>query len=441
MTNLIRRAFWALIVNAALSLTATGQIGRGSWEEPDFKEFGPPFEFVPKYEHEPQNRKLIKNADFFCTQCVKEGRLPFKNRADIKDKLEWTKPFPIEFQGQKERTYGLWRIAEHDADLVMNYVFKELKTEDPIYIEDKWFRQFTDFEGFNTKLEPMPRREIELDQLGDIFPEVTRKTVAINGHHRAHLYLIRAHRAKRDFELLIDYDAKAKELDFLGPYHGCREKYEIYIFDKREAKLGKVLQKFLGHSPQLDGECWHTLKDDGMCAFMHCENLHDFQLNNTFTHRLAFNFAQAYRSYQFDNPAWFQLGFGHFFERRERTDFNTFLLGEGRMPDLWGNTKWKVAVRKMVEKDEVRPFAEIAAFENISNIKPAERGPVWSMVSYLIQLDQKKFAKFYKTLKDKKQGESVFNLQVRAFQVGYGLSVTRFFDDWKAWVLATYPAM
>ena len=68
-----------------------------------------------------------------------------------------------------------------------------------------------------------------------------------------------------------------------------------------------VLQKFLGHSPQLDGECWHTLKDDGMCAFMHCENLHDFQLNNTFTHRLAFNFAQAYLVYRIDNPAWFKL--------------------------------------------------------------------------------------------------------------------------------------
>lgn len=420
---------------------AMGQAVRGSFEVPDAYEWGEPFVFKPKYEHDPRNRKMITNPDFFCSQCAKERRIPFKTRNEMKDVLETKREYPIEFQGKKFDIRGQYRLIEHDAGQVLEYVFKKMKTKNPVFIEDKYFRGIVDFEGFDTKMEVYPRREIELEQLGDIFPEVTKKTVDLNYHQRAHLYLIRAHRVMRDFSNWIDYNPKAEYLTYLGPYHGMKEKFEFFIFDDKKL-LGEFIVAFLGHNPILDGECWHTLQDDNMSALMHCENIPDVHLNNGFTHRMAFNFLQGFRGYQWNNPAWLQLGYGHLMERRERTDFNTFILGEGRIPDLWGNTKWKPAIRKWVEKGtKIRPFAEIATFEDVGQITPEEHGICWSMVSYLMQLDAKKFAKFYHIIKDKKQGESIFNLQVRAFHSAFGITPTKFFEDWQEWVLRTYPAM
>jgi hypothetical protein len=429
-------------VVALLLCSAAGPLSAQLNREPsDVYEFAPPLEFKPRYEHPEGDRNVITNADFFCTACAKEGRIPFKSRNELKDVLEMTQVYTYPLAGKKSEERGAFRLLEHDAELVLEHIFDSMRCKNPIFIEDKVFRLVTDFEEFSTKKEPYPRREIELEQLADVFPEVSKKTVVLNPHQRAHLYLIRAHRVMRDFDGLVEYNPRASYFEYIGPYHGMKQKYEIFVFDKRK-NIAEIAAKFLGHTYKgYEGECWHTLKDDSMCALMHCENFEDFQTNNTFTHRLSYNLLQSFRGYVYDLPAWIQLGYGHLMERRERTDHNTFFHGEGLRSRLHVGAKWKVPIRKLVVADKVRPFAEIATFENITGIPVEERPIVWSMVSYLMQLDQKKMGKFIHVLKDKKKGESVFNLQVRAFQVAFGVSMTQFFENWKQWVLDTYPTV
>ncbi len=414
---------------------------RGSLEPIDRYEFAPPPSPELKYKHDPQNPKLILNPDFYCTQCIKEKRVSYKSRDELKSILETRVIYPHTIQGKNSRVHGRHRLVEHDADVVLDYLFKKMKSRRPIYIEDKTFRLYIDLDGFSTKKHRYPRRKTELKELSDIFPRVSEKTVKLDSHQRAHLYLNRAHRVYRDFTHIVDFKPNAKYMAYRGPYLGVKEKFEIFVFPKQRL-LGEFVNTFLGHPVTLEGECWHTLKDDSMISIMNAENMHDVWLNNTFTHHLAFNFCDAFRGYGYNLPSWFSLGFGHLMERRERTDFNTFFYGEGREPDeLWGRSRWKPEIRKMVLKDKVRPLVELAQYTHKNEITPPEHGPAWSLVSYQMQLGTEKFGQFIHILKDKKQGESIYNLQVRAFRTVYKTSITQFFEDWKTWVLKTYPPL
>lgn len=420
-------------------------------EAPDVYQFGPPFEYTPRYQHDEKRSKIILNPDFWCSQCAKEGRIKFEHRDDMKDLLEADKTFPYPMDGKKGAHYGTFRLIEHEPDVVLKFLWglNKGRSKNRVFIEDEYFRVYTDLEGFHTKQPVYPRREIELQQLSDIFPEVTDKTIVLNAHHRAHLYLIRAHRVLRDWKNLIEYDEKDSHLTYIGPYMGTRQKWEIFIFPKWR-DLNAFLGEFTGQSAgglgrggtarTTEGLVWHPLKDDSIVVATHAEDAKkDVQLNNRFTHFLSYACSIAFRGYQYDIPVWASLGYAHLMERRERTDFDTFIFGEGQLPKLTDREKWKVFVRKNIDKDTFRPFQQIADLERPSQITVDEHWMSWSLVSFMMQTDQKKTGEFFKVLKDRRKGESTRNLTIRAFRKVWKTSITRFADDWKEWVKATYP--
>ena len=438
-TSMVRIGLLLCLVFVGLAVKAWPQPVRGAIEDADVYEFAPPLEVERRYEHDPKRRERLLNPDFYCTKCAEEGRIDAKHRNDLRSILETTVHYPFAFQGKTSQVFGRFRAMEHDADRVLEVVFEEMRTKDPIYIEDRLFRLITDLDSFHTRKDPYPRREIELAQLADIFPKVSERTTVLNSHQRAHLYLIRAHRVYRDFTHLVQYEPRAKYMDFLGPYLGTREKFEIYIFGEQR-QAGEFLNRFLGHSNQLDGECWHTLNDDSMVVVCHGENLRDVWLNNTFTHRLSFNFTQAFRGYHYDLPAWFLVGFSHLMERRERTDMNTFFFGEGTVSGShWGQSKWKPKIRKMVAKNDLRSLAEYAGSVHVNDLSAAEHGVAWSLVSFQLQQGHDEFGRFLHRLKEKQSGETIEELQQRAFREIYNTTILQFFEDWQDWVMETYP--
>lgn len=420
---------------------AEGQSGRSTFEKPDVYEFAKPVPYAPRYRHDPKNKRLILNPDFFCTRCAKEGRIAAKSRDEMKDLLQVKKVYPMEFDGRTSDIRGLYRLMDHPAGEVLEWCKDELKSKNLIYIEDRMFRVLADLPGFSTKKVTYPRRVEELIELADIFPRISKKTVRLNPHHQAHLYLIRAHRVLRDVSGLTNHNPKASVMGFLGPFLGMKEKFEIYLF-RKQRDCGRFMQRYLGHSPDLDGVCWHTLKDDSMCAVSHIQIAkRDVDINNMFTHRLSYCMLIGLRGYQYDLPAWFSLGFAHVFERRERTDFNTFLLGEGRRPKLRIPSKWKPYVKKRIMKRDFPPLVQIAKETDPGRIPIGDRMIIWSQVSYLISLGNERAARFIDILKSRKKGENLYNLQVRAFRKVYGLTITAFEEQWKQWVRETYPSV
>lgn len=407
-------------------------------EKPDVYEFSP---LAPPKEYK-RDGKLILNPDFFCSWCSKKKKIKAKKRDDMAEQFEVVKKYPSKFEGRTERSFGDFKMMESPGEEMVAWLRENTSAKKGIFMEDDQFRMFVDIPGFNTKKVNMPRRKAELRQLHAVFPRVTDKTVTLKSEHSAHLYRLRAHRILDDFQALLDYKPKSQAFNYNGPWMGMDDKVEIYIFRKKKDFL-KFSEYTLGYeSDKMEGLCWHNLKQRNMVAALHCDGLDDDELNNAFTHRVAYCLASAWKRYQYDLPTWVHLGFSHLMERREFTGYTTYLFGEGKAPKTRAIKKWKPYVRKMVEKKSHPAFADFMANEGDNGIEWKYHPIAWSLMSYLMQRDQKATGVFMDILKQKdlSKRENVRQLLQRALKASHKLSPLQLEELWKAWVLETYPA-
>ncbi|MBI1849125.1 MAG: hypothetical protein HYR85_02145 [Planctomycetes bacterium] len=388
----------------------------GAWEVVRFPTAWQP---KPRYKHDPRDARKILNPDFYCSRCVKEGRIP----------------------AATDRPQH--RLLQRDEPQVLKWMERELKVERWTLIEDDEFKLWSDLPGFNTRALKQcgnPFLKEELTELGDLFPEVDDKTVVLDDHRRAHLYLIRAHRLQRDFWWLAGTNEKEcrEKYSFLGPYMGMNNKMEIFMLDSKR-DYEKLMDWYLGVQVVADGICWHHLTDRAMLLAMHGDGQEDPQTENYFFHRMMHNYIDAYRMFAFKMPAWFQMGMGAFAERRECAKYNCFCFSEGTMPRVLYEEKWLPKVKRMVAKGTPMSFVEEATATEYGALSPEYHMIAYSQICYLFSLGPEKFKVFLNALKEKKTEESIYAAQVRGFQSAYGITMLQFDEGWRRWVLAIYP--
>ncbi|MEZ6196531.1 MAG: hypothetical protein R3F20_12525 [Planctomycetota bacterium] len=414
-----------------------GSLGAQKTESPDVYEFAP-LRKPPEYK---RKGKLILEPDFFCSFCSKKGKIEAKTRDDMRQTFEVVKKYPTEFEGRKEQTFGAFRMMETDGQDMLAWLEKELPSRDAVFMEDANFRMYCDIPGFNTKKVVMPRRDYELGLLHSVFPRVTDKTVTLSPEHVAHLYRFRAQRLLDDFQALVAYDPKSADYAYSGPWMGMKNKFEVYIFRKKKDFVKFSTYTLGENSEASDGFCWHNLRDRSMVAALHCEGLNDDELNNAFTHRLSYCLLSALRAYQYDVPTWVHMGFSHLMERREYTGYTTHIFGEGKIPKTRLISKWKPSIRKDIAKKEVPPLVEWFAAEGDNGLSWEMHLNAWSLMSYLMQKDQKAMGVFLNLLKKKGDRETTLESARRALKTAFDLTPIQLDEAWRAWVLETYPAI
>ena len=373
------------------------------------------YEFKPRYRHDPKQKKRILDPDFYCTQCAKEKR--------------------IEDPGDR----AAHRLVERDEPQILKWIF-ELTGGKGVFIEDDDFKLFVDLPGFNLKKDWSPQFVDDLKELGDIFPDVTEKTVVIDSHKVAHLYLIRAHRLLRDFWWMVDSsNAKLKALyGWMGPFMGMRGKQEFYIFGS-EKQRKEFCDRYIGVA-SIDSQCWHLFRDRAMLGAMHEQKKGDPQNRNTFNHLLMHNLLDGYRAYTFKIPSWIQMGAAHWVERRENLHFNNWCFSEGgdvKLPNWW---RWYPQIRELVSKGEAQPLVEVCSATEFSELPIEYHMIAWSWFCFLLRLGPEKLPIFLNEVKSKAEGESLYDVQTRAFKKAYGVTMLQFDKAWREWVMRTYPA-
>lgn len=375
--------------------------------------------FKPRYKRDPSEPRRILNPDFFCTRCAKDKRIPAAS-----DRAQH-------------------RLMQRDEPQVLHWIERELKPPRYTFIEDDTFKLYSDLPWVNLRnlrFDNNPFLKEELQELGDVFPEVTEKTVVIDDHQRAHLYLIRAHRLLRDFWWFAGTDNEKTRANYpwLGPFMGMLGKLEVFVFQtKRDYET--FLDWFVGTKTVADGLCWHHLTDRAMLMAMHAESAEDPAVKNAFLHRLMHDFLDAYRMFSFKLPAWFQMGMAAWVERRENTYFNTFCFSEGTMPGVLYEDRWLPKIKKMVAKGRVTPFVEACNALEYGNFPPEYHMIAYSLFCYQLSLGPQRMRSFINALKDKKTEESMYQAQVRAFRDAYDLTLLQFEEGWTRFVLAVYP--
>ena len=375
--------------------------------------------FQPRYKHDPKRKSRILNPDYYCTLCVAEGRIPDPgNRSSV-------------------------RLAQRKEEDVLRWIREELKIRKPAYLEDDSFKIFLDLPAMSTKRYPNRFLREELEQLHDVFPKISKKTTGLNPHQRLHLYRIRAHRLLRDFWWLAgttEEELRARYPHMAGPYMGMKNKQEIFVFRKRK-HFNRFLQWSIGVRTEAEGFCWHHHIDRAMMMVMFDSGERDPSTQNFFLHRLMHNLVDAYRTYQYKLPAWIQMGIAHWVERRETPRANAFCFSEGTTPEKMLETRWLPKVRKMVLKGDVPPLAQFAGVTEYGELPLSYHMVTYSLFSYLMSLGPEKFPVFLNILKEKRKGESLQSLQLRAFKKAYGLDLIRFDQGWREWVKLIYPSV
>ncbi len=372
---------------------------------------------APRYRRDPKQRGRLLNADFRCTRCLREKRVP------------------------AETIPSAGRLMERDAGEVVSWLREQKGGGSVTFIEDGIFKLLTDLPSVNLKEARNPHLKEELVELGAIFPKVTEKTVVLNGHQRAHLYLIRAHRILRDFYWMVGHGEGNKSITeaypHLGKYLGMKGKLECYLFEK-ERRYSAFTKRYIGRAAS-DGQCWHLFRDRAMILTMHGSNHRDLQVQGHFSHKLMHNLLDSYRMYSFKLPAWFQMGMAHWVERRESARYNSFCYSEGSIPRVLHRTRWAPRIKRMVARDRVPPFVQACATKEYGDFEPELHMITYSWVCYLWRLGPEKMSVFINELKSKKQNETLYQVQIRAFRAAYGITLLQFDAGWRAWVKAVYP--
>lgn len=378
------------------------------------------WKFEPRYQHDPANRKRILNPDFWCNRCVREKRL-----------------VPPE-GGRPDR-----RLMDRAEDQVLEAVARITRGVDFTYIEDEDFKLLFDLGPINLKLFRNPFLKEELLQLGDVFPEVSERTVDLDAHKRAHLYLVRAHRLLRDFWWLAGTSPEEtkKKYPHLGPYMGMNNKQEVYVFE-RQMHFDTFSKQFIGRSTT-DGQCWHLFNTRAMVMCMHGAGHQDPQTQNYYLHRITHNLFDAYRMYSFKLPAWLQMGAGHWVERRESIRWNTFCFSEGTMGQavlqFLQDENWLPKIKKAVMENKVLPFVEGCTKQEYDDFEPHYHMYTYSWFCFLLRLGPEKFKTFLDIVKSKQPGETLYQIQLKAFREAYGITMLQFDEGWRAWVRKVYP--
>jgi hypothetical protein len=134
---------------------------------------------------------------------------------------------------------------------------------------------------------------------------------------------------------------------------------------------------------------------------------------------------------------WVDAGVAHYFEFKLDGICSNFCYQEQATNKGYKNGKWLVPVRKMVQLDDLLPFAETIT-KNTDQLEPKEHALCFSYVHFCLEGDLvekdhgKAFCKLVRALKAKEPTRD-------GLRKAYGLTTFAFVEKWKEWVLKTYP--
>ena len=128
---------------------------------------------------------------------------------------------------------------------------------------------------------------------------------------------------------------------------------------------------------------------------------------------------------------WADAGLAHFFEERYFGVCDNYCYQEVNSNRDFKGGKWKPEVRKMAARKDHPPVAEVFA-QNTNTLTLEQHALSFSYVDFLLQRDGEAFSTLCRRLRGKTPTRD-------ALKETFGWTPFEFEEEWRAWVLATYP--
>jgi hypothetical protein len=348
----------------------------------------------------------IRFAPWFCTACVREGRV-------------------------KPRDKGL-RMMRHELGDLLEKIGMD---EEWCAIESPHFRILSSVRATRISLHDSTFVHADLLRLKTVFPGLAiRKPphkISLTAHQRAHLYHIRVERVYHHFAALTGNEQ---------PHLGMLAPYELFLFDNYAA-YHRFTDRFLGHADDRAGLQHHAREKPNFMAFATAEvlvdrnsKLADKAFNNHVVHNVAHNLVDGHGNYYRETWAWLEEGIGHYYERREAPVPNTFCRAEGKAPQDLRKPDWEFALYQLVRRGKDTPLNAWCEKLQPAELRTWETGIAWGIVKWLAETEPVRFAEMLRKLDDYKTKPD----SAACIRHAFGVSPSVLHQRWREHVLAHY---
>gem|GEM_PF-6829159 len=147
-------------------------------------------------------------------------------------------------------------------------------------------------------------------------------------------------------------------------------------------------------------------------------------------HNAAHLLTQASVAFQMKLAAWLDEGIAHWFEREIFGKQRTYCFHEVQAKDSWQDADWKKKMYGEVFGRDEDNFASVVAMD-LDRLSYRHRAHAWSFVDYLAKSQPEKFKAFFTLMKRSNDTKA-------ALDEAYGLSMAKFHEEWRTWVLKNY---
>jgi hypothetical protein len=257
-------------------------------------------------------------------------------------------------------------------------------------------------------------------------PKVKVGRVVHDQHEAMHLY---AQRLEESYAAWLE----AFGFDHVADQNAVRHEFMVFEAAKHATK---AQPKYcgMGGTGLTEGVKLVGVKSVFVAWWNKAKNRDDDEFHEYLLHNAVHLYLASYYNYFWlaRKNGWIDEGLSHYFTDRRFTKCRTHCFQEQDEANQWVLTPWRPEVRKRVATDKIPVFSEVIV-KHGETLTAEEHLFVWSWTQYLVeQLGAERFVQLIRGLKEQVPLRNVL-------QDVYGVSPFQFIEDWKKWVLDTYP--
>lgn len=337
------------------------------------------------------------------------------------------------------------------------------KTTDDIDVElgkgrILWFETAHFRVGINLKTVALPQEQNEkkflyeeLRALHKLLPKIPERPKKLEPWIRLHLYAQRLEKLYADVQSLLhvtDADFGDAKEPPNGKYLGLPDKHLVLLFQKK-SDLARYFERFCDFKVDKSMR-WYHQQTNQMLAAVCSESLEGYDATAIYGHvvyAVAHNLLNGYRGYHMQLPLWLDEGLAHHFARQVPSGIvNVQVLDSEAEPEDNVDV-WPAKVRRRAQHEGVCfTFAQMSAWAKFEELGYHAHSQAWSRVDFLLARDRDKVGVLVDKLKHMPpvDGGMIPPAQVSVqaqkllFEL-FELDAASFDEQWRDWVLKTYP--
>jgi len=386
------------------------------------------------------------------------GALPAQDRAGKEDEIRslgpvdpYTEKDPKAMAALGIVAYGPFPLADDKSTADADRVVGEKRV---LLAETAHFRI-----GCNLPTQVLPvdqeKRHAVIEELAQLHKKLAKlpeKPKKLDPWLRLHLYAERAEGCYAAFQKLLgvtDADFGDCTEQGKGRYLGLPDKFLLMVFQKK-SDLARYLDRFCNVKSEQPYRYFHG-KSSQMLAALCVEGETPFDdpaMHRYMIYLLMENFMSGYRGFFYPLPMWLEEGIAHWYSRKIDSDFVVANIKDDESVDQEKQNEWPRKVRRRAQFEATCiPYATMAGWQKWEDMGFHAHAQSWSRVDFLMSRGPEKVGQMLKALKSLPAplgGASVDKatidaLAAKELQERFGLDGPAFDQQWREWVLKTYP--